>query len=81
VTGEACVTFTDEGSGLEAADLPHLFDRFYKGRSQAEGMGTGLGLAIAAQIVQAHGGRIWAENSPAGGAVFCFTVPLAFSNS
>ncbi|MGE5623899.1 MAG: ATP-binding protein [Methanocella sp.] len=80
VKNEACVTFADKGPGLDAADLPHLFDRFYRGRSEAEGIGTGLGLAIAAQIVQTHGGRIWAENSPAGGAVFRFTVPL-FRNS
>lgn len=77
---EACLTFADEGPGLAQEDLPHLFDRFYRGHNQAEGLGAGLGLAVAAQIVQAHGGRIWAENAPSGGAVFRFTLPL-FRNS
>ncbi len=77
VADSASITFADEGPGLDVADIPHLFDRFYRGRDQAEGMGIGLGLAIAAQIVRAHGGRIWAENAPAAGAIFRFTLPIA----
>ena len=46
-------------------------------RAQSRSEGTGLGLAIAREVVQAHGGRIWAENNNGGGAVFKFTLPLA----
>jgi two-component system phosphate regulon sensor histidine kinase PhoR len=68
----------DTGMGIAPADLPRLFERFYKvDRSRASG-GTGLGLAIAKHLVQAHGGRIWAESPGEGsGATFCFTLPLA----
>ena len=68
--GRAVITFQNEGPGLDPADLPHVFERFYRGRNQAEGMGAGLGLAIAARIVKAHGGEIAAENLPGRGVVF-----------
>ena len=67
----------DSGPGFEAADLPYVFEQFYRGeqaRSRATG-GAGLGLAIARGIVQAHGGRIWAENGVAGGARVVFLLP------
>jgi len=70
----------DSGPGIAAADLPHLFDRFYRGdrsRSRATG-GSGLGLTIARQLVEAHGGRIWAESPPPGrerGSVFSVWLP------
>jgi signal transduction histidine kinase len=67
----------DSGSGFNPVDLPRVFERFYRGeqaRSRATG-GAGLGLAIASGIVEAHGGRIWAENSPDGGAVVGFAIP------
>lgn len=79
--GRAAVSFRDEGPGLDPADLPHLFDRFYRGRTLADGVGTGLGLAIAAQIVRAQGGSIRAANRPGGGAEIVFTLPLQFSKS
>jgi signal transduction histidine kinase len=71
------VELADTGEGIPADDLPYVFDRFYrseKSRSRATG-GAGLGLAIARGIVEAHGGRIWAENRPEGGARVVFTLP------
>jgi len=70
----------DSGPGISAADLPHIFDRFYRGdssRSRGTG-GSGLGLAIARQLVEAHHGRIWAESPPPGqeqGSVFHVWLP------
>ncbi|MEW5989534.1 MAG: sensor histidine kinase, partial [Chloroflexota bacterium] len=75
--GGARVTIEDNGSGFAEADLPRVFEKFYRGeqaRSRATG-GAGLGLAIAQGIVQAHGGRIWAENVPGGGARVGFILP------
>ena len=67
------VSVTDRGSGIEPRSLPRLFESFFTTR--AEGMG--LGLSIARSIVETHGGRIWADNNPGGGATFHFTVPTA----
>jgi signal transduction histidine kinase len=67
----------DNGEGLNPDDLPHLFDRFYRGeksRSRATG-GVGLGLAIAKGFVEAHGGHITAELVPEGGSRFVITLP------
>ncbi|MBP7962869.1 MAG: HAMP domain-containing protein [Caldilineaceae bacterium] len=64
------VAVLDSGEGIPPADLPHIFERFYRSdrsRSRETG-GTGLGLAIARQLVTLHGGRIWAESPPAGRA-------------
>lgn len=76
------VTVTDSGVGIPAVDLPHVFDRFYRGdrsRTRATG-GSGLGLAIARQIVEAHGGCMWVDSPPPGadnGAEFGFMLPRA----
>jgi signal transduction histidine kinase len=72
------VKVTDTGEGIGRDDLPHIFDDFYRGeksRSRATG-GAGLGLAIARGIVEAHGGRIWAESKPERGTAVSFTLPL-----
>jgi histidine kinase len=70
----------DDGEGIDAVHLPHLFTRFYrvdKSRSRARG-GSGIGLTIAKQLVDAQGGEIWAESSGVGqGSTFGFTVPVA----
>lgn len=72
----------DSGEGIPSQDLPHIFDRFYRSdrsRSRTTG-GSGLGLAIARQLVEAHGGRIWAESPPPGqerGSGFYFVLPAA----
>lgn len=67
----------DTGPGIAARDLPHVFDRFYRGGRERRDEGSGLGLAIARWIVEAHGGRITAANAPDRGAVFTVTLPLA----
>ena len=75
--GGVQVEVTDTGDGIPAADLPYVFDRFYRGeksRSRATG-GSGLGLAIAKAIVDAHGGQITVDSRPGAGARFSFTVP------
>ncbi len=70
----------DTGAGIAAEDLPFIFDRFYradKARQRAGSNESGLGLAITKAIVEAHGGKIWAESEPGKGSTFCFTVPAA----
>lgn len=74
---EALIGISDSGTGIAAEVLPHIFERHYRGeasRSRPAG-GSGLGLAIARQIVEAHGGRIWAESPGTSGATICFTLP------
>ena len=73
------VRVRDTGIGISAEDLPHIFERFYradKSRSRATG-GAGLGLTIARQLVEAHGGHIWAESAEGVGSTFVFTLPLS----
>lgn len=72
---EVTVAVADTGPGIRADQLPHVFDRYWRGSSGPSG--TGLGLSIAKGIVEAHGGRIWAESRPGGGSTFRFTVPVA----
>jgi two-component system, OmpR family, sensor histidine kinase KdpD len=70
------ITVRDRGPGIAAADLPRLFDRFYRGvAAQGRVSGTGMGLAIARGLLAAEDGRVWAENCPDGGARFTVLVP------
>ena len=74
-----CVRVSDTGEGLPAAERDRLFEPFVRGdssRSRETG-GTGLGLAIVRGLVELHGGRIWADDRPGGGALFAFTLPCA----
>jgi signal transduction histidine kinase len=71
---EVEISVADEGPGIAADHLPHIFDRFWRG-AQGRGGGSGLGLAIAQELVRAHGGRIWVESAPGQGTVFRFTLP------
>ena len=76
--GEADLRVVDHGPGIDAADGTRVFDRFFRadaGRSRDSG-GTGLGLSIVASIVLAHGGRLWHEGTPGGGATFVVRLPL-----
>ena len=66
------VSVSDNGPGIAAADLPHVFDRYFK---SADSRGMGLGLSIASYIVEAHGGHIRAENRPSGGTIISLTLP------
>lgn len=67
----------DNGPGIDKVDLPHIFEKFYRGRKGAKlGKGTGMGLAIARAITLAHGGGIAVESSPEHGSTFRFWVPL-----
>jgi signal transduction histidine kinase/PAS domain-containing protein len=74
--GELWFSVADTGPGIAPDDLPHVFDRFWK-VGQTAHLGTGLGLAIAKGLVEAHGGRIWAESAPGVGSRFWFALPLA----
>jgi len=75
--GEVIVSVSDTGVGIAAEDLPRIFERFYKADRARSGGGTGLGLAIAEHIVQAHGGRIWAESVEGAGSCFYFSLRVA----
>ena len=70
------VSVADEGRGIPAESLPHLFRKFSGAQSEKQGGNTGLGLSICKGIVEAHGGRIWAKSDgPGTGACFTFTLP------
>lgn len=72
---EVIVEVADRGPGIPSGEEARIFDKFYRGKFAREG-GVGLGLTICRGVVEAHGGRIWAENRRGGGAVFRFTIPL-----
>jgi len=70
-------TVQDNGPGIDSADLPFIFEKFYRGKkSSARGKGTGMGLSIARAIVSAHGGQIEVISQPGQGATFRFSIPL-----
>jgi len=75
--GEVIISVRDTGVGIPAADLPRIFERFYKADRARRRGGTGLGLAIAKHIVQGHGGRLWAESREGRGSTFSFSLQAA----
>jgi signal transduction histidine kinase len=71
------VRISDTGIGIPPAELPRIFEEFYRAENAraVERDGTGLGLAFAKEVVERHGGCIWVENNPGGGSIFTFTLP------
>lgn len=79
INGEMRVSIADRGPGIPPVDLERVFDKFYRVLSTTRKKnvtGSGLGLAVCLGLIEAHGGRIWAENRAGGGAIFRFTLPL-----
>jgi len=78
IKDEAVISVADEGAGIAPEDLNRLFDKFFRAKSNSgtQIIGTGLGLPISRAIVEAHGGRIWAESQLGQGSKFYFTLPL-----
>jgi two-component system, OmpR family, sensor histidine kinase MprB len=79
--GPGGVRVRDHGTGVDENDLPHLFDRFYRGAAARGLPGTGLGLAIVRQVAEQHGGSVRAVNAPGGGAEFTLTLPTVAAHS
>lgn len=73
--GEVAIQVADRGIGIPSEDLGRVFDKFHRVQRPDNVTGTGLGLSISKGLVEAHGGRIWAENRPGGGTVFILTLP------
>ena len=73
----ARLTVADTGPGIPPADLPHIFERFWRGTATASRSGSGIGLAVAAELAAAHGGTLTAASPPGSGAVFTLTLPAA----
>lgn len=74
VVDGARIEVHDRGPGIAEADLPHIFDRFFRSPTARTRPGNGIGLAIVARVAELHGGQTWARNAPAGGAVVGFSV-------
>jgi two-component system sensor histidine kinase KdpD len=75
------VRVRDHGPGIAPADLPHVFDRFYRGAaSRTRASGSGMGLSIARGLLAAERGQVWVENRPDGGAQFTISVPVSVTN-
>jgi two-component system sensor kinase FixL len=72
-----CLTVADRGRGIPPEILPRIFEPFYSTRPE----GMGLGLTVCRAIIEAHHGRLWAENNPEGGATFHFMLPAVASDN
>ncbi|WP_346115153.1 HAMP domain-containing sensor histidine kinase, partial [Nonomuraea maheshkhaliensis] len=74
--GQAVVEVADTGPGIPVEDLPHVFDRLWRGRSSALVSGSGIGLAVVRELITAHHGTVTARSEPGGGATFTVHLPL-----
>jgi two-component system sensor histidine kinase BaeS len=74
---DAVLTVADTGVGIPASELPHVFERFWRGRAAAGTSGSGIGLAIAAELARAHGGTLTAASQPGKGTTLTLTLPRA----
>jgi two-component system sensor histidine kinase MprB len=72
---EGGVAVSDSGPGISDEDKPHVFDRFYRSTEARTTPGSGLGLAIVAKVVGQHGGTVYVEDAPGGGATVGFRLP------
>jgi len=79
---ELVVQFSDQGVGIPATELGKIFERFYRVKNETthDVSGVGLGLAISRELIEAHGGRMWAESELGNGSSFYFTLPLETDN-
>jgi two-component system sensor histidine kinase KdpD len=74
----ATIQVRDHGPGIAPDEIESIFERFYRGKEVQDSVaGTGMGLSIARDIIHAHGGRIWVENAPGGGAQFSLKLPVS----
>lgn len=78
---EVVFSVADSGCGIAPQDLTHIFDRFWQATTRTRRLGAGLGLPITKGVVEAHGGRIWAESQFGRGSTFFFTLPVANINA
>jgi signal transduction histidine kinase len=75
--GHAVISVSDEGCGIPEAEIPHIFDRFYRAQGSSRAGGTGLGLALAREITDHLGGEIQVQSKPGVGSIFSVILPLA----
>jgi signal transduction histidine kinase len=71
------VAVVDHGPGIPASKRTNVFDKFYRLERRSQIKGSGLGLAVTRGLIEGHGGRIWVEETPGGGATFLFELPLS----
>ena len=74
--GDLLVQVADRGAGIPKEAMPYLFEKYYQAKNKVRVGGLGLGLYISKRIIEAHGGRIWAESTEGAGSTFSFTLPL-----